>query len=198
MGNSCKQPDYGVDPRDTKKYQSDQKNIRRTQPKSIPGSTLPPPPPPGKLPPPPPPPPPPPNALRSGSNLPPPPPPPPPPGGLKPGAAPPKPPPPPPPPGLVKQPSNQALPKTLPPPPPIQSQIPVAQAPAYELTEEEKQKQSLEQNEEFMKYVKLYKVIKIPLANLKQKMKSEGKFEPKLLDLFVDNRSEVISSAAYN
>lgn len=39
-----------------------------------------------------------------------------------------------------------------------------------------------------MKYVKLYKVVKIPLANLKQKMKAEGKFQPKLLDLFVDNR----------
>ena len=49
-----------------------------------------------------------------------------------------------------------------------------------------------------MKYVKLYRVIKIPLANLKQKMKAEGKFEPGLLDLFVDNRYEVTSTQMYN
>jgi len=39
-----------------------------------------------------------------------------------------------------------------------------------------------------MKYVKLYRIVKIPLANLKQKMKAEGRFEPVLIDLFVDTR----------
>jgi hypothetical protein len=47
-----------------------------------------------------------------------------------------------------------------------------------ELTEEEKKKIELEQNEEFMKYIKLYKIVKVPLANLKQKMKAEGKYKP--------------------
>ena len=41
----------------------------------------------------------------------------------------------------------------------------------------------LEENEEFMKFVKLYKIVKVPLANIKQKMKAEGKYEPKLLDV---------------
>jgi hypothetical protein len=49
-----------------------------------------------------------------------------------------------------------------------------------------------------MKYVRLYKVIKIPLANLKQKMKAEGKFQPALMDLFVDSKHEIAASAAYN
>ena len=66
------------------------------------------------------------------------------------------------------------------------------------LTEEERKKQELEQNEEFMKYVKLYKVIKIPIANLKQKMKAEGKFQPVLLDLFIENKHEILASASYN
>ena len=52
-----------------------------------------------------------------------------------------------------------------------------------ELTEEEKRKQELEQNEEFMKYIKLYKIVKVPLANLKQKMKAEGKYKPIDLDV---------------
>lgn len=34
-----------------------------------------------------------------------------------------------------------------------------------------------------MKIVKLYKVVKIPLANLKMKMKQEGKYEPALMDV---------------
>ena len=42
----------------------------------------------------------------------------------------------------------------------------------------------LEQNEEFMKYIKRYK-IKIPLAALKQQMKAEGKFEPRYLDVIL-------------
>jgi hypothetical protein len=49
-----------------------------------------------------------------------------------------------------------------------------------------------------MKYVRLYRVVKIPLINLKQKMKAEGKYQPKLLDLFVDKQQDIISSAAYN
>ncbi len=51
------------------------------------------------------------------------------------------------------------------------------------MTEEEKQKAELETNDEFMKYVKLYKIVKVPLASIKQKVKAEGKFEPKLLDV---------------
>jgi hypothetical protein len=52
-----------------------------------------------------------------------------------------------------------------------------------EMTEEEKKKMELEQNEEFMKYVKLYKVVKIPLSALKMKIKQEGKFEAILMDV---------------
>ena len=49
-----------------------------------------------------------------------------------------------------------------------------------------------------MKYVKLYKVVKIPLANIKQKMKAEGKFQPKQMDLFVESRQDIIATAIYN
>ena len=49
-----------------------------------------------------------------------------------------------------------------------------------------------------MKYVKLYRVVKIPLANLKQKMKAEGRFEPVLLDLFVENKQEIAATQYYN
>ncbi len=49
-----------------------------------------------------------------------------------------------------------------------------------------------------MKYVKLYRVVKIPMANLKQKIKAEGKYAPKLLDLFANNQQDVISTANYN
>lgn len=52
-----------------------------------------------------------------------------------------------------------------------------------EMSEEDKKRMELEQNEEFMKYVKLFKVVKIPLANLKMKIKQEGKFEPILMDV---------------
>ena len=45
-----------------------------------------------------------------------------------------------------------------------------------EMSEEEKKKMELEQNEDFMKFVKMYRVIKIPLSNIKQKLKQEGKF----------------------
>jgi len=41
----------------------------------------------------------------------------------------------------------------------------------------------LEENEEFMKFVKLYKIVKVPLANIKMKMKQEGKYDPKLMDV---------------
>lgn len=40
-----------------------------------------------------------------------------------------------------------------------------------------------------MKYVRLYQVVRIPLANLKQKMRAEGKFQPVLLDLFVTDKN---------
>ena len=61
--------------------------------------------------------------------------------------------------------------------------------PEPELTEEERKKQELENNEDFMKLVKLHKIVKVPLANLKQKMKAEGKFDPILLDVS-DNKNE--------
>jgi hypothetical protein len=34
-----------------------------------------------------------------------------------------------------------------------------------------------------MKYVKLYKIVKVSILSIKQKMKAEGKFEPKLMDV---------------
>jgi hypothetical protein len=49
-----------------------------------------------------------------------------------------------------------------------------------------------------MKFVKLYKVIKVPLANIKQKMRAEGNYKPIDMDLFVDSQQEKISSAMYN
>ncbi len=68
--------------------------------------------------------------------------------------------------------------------------------PAYELTEEEKKKMELEQDEAFMKLVKIYKMTK-SLANIKIKMKAEGIYEPKLLDLFAEER-DVKATASYN
>lgn len=41
----------------------------------------------------------------------------------------------------------------------------------------------LEENEEFMKFVKLFKIVKVPLANIKMKMKQEGKYDPILMDV---------------
>lgn len=55
--------------------------------------------------------------------------------------------------------------------------------PEPELTEEERKRQELENNDEFMKLVKLYKIVKVPLANIKQKMKAEGKYDPILMDV---------------
>jgi len=63
-----------------------------------------------------------------------------------------------------------------------------SQASPYSLTEEEKRKQELEADPDFMKFVRLYKVIKVPLANIKQKMKAEGKYKPIDMDLFVDSK----------
>lgn len=36
-----------------------------------------------------------------------------------------------------------------------------------------------------MKFVKLFKVVKVPLINIKQKMKAEGKYDPKFMDVRV-------------
>jgi len=66
------------------------------------------------------------------------------------------------------------------------------------LTEDEKRKEELENDPNFMKFVKLYKVIKVPLANIKQKMRAEGNYKPIDMDLFVDSQQEKISSAMYN
>ena len=66
------------------------------------------------------------------------------------------------------------------------------------MTEDEKRKEELENDPNFMKFVKLYKVIKVPLANIKQKMRAEGNYKPIDMDLFVDSQQEKISSAMYN
>ena len=49
-----------------------------------------------------------------------------------------------------------------------------------------------------MKYVRLYKVIRVSAAQIKQKMKSEGKFQPKDLDLFIENKQDIAASASFN
>ncbi len=61
--------------------------------------------------------------------------------------------------------------------------MPNQEMPEVEMSPEEKYKMELEQNEEFMKYIKLYKIVKVPLANLKQKIKAEGKYKPSDLDV---------------
>jgi anaerobic selenocysteine-containing dehydrogenase len=53
-----------------------------------------------------------------------------------------------------------------------------------EMSEEEQKRMELENDEQFMKYVKMYKVTK-NLAAIKQKMKNEG-YEPILIDQFVE------------
>lgn len=61
--------------------------------------------------------------------------------------------------------------------------VPGAQdMPMAEMSEEERKKMELEQDEVFMKYYKAYKITK-NLANIKQKMKNEGIYEPKLMDV---------------
>jgi|LauGreDrversion4_2_1035121.scaffolds.fasta_scaffold3503707_1 hypothetical protein len=69
-------------------------------------------------------------------------------------------------------------------------------APAYEMTEEEKKKMELEQDEAFMKLVKIYKMTKT-LANIKIKMKMDGIYEPKWIDLFAEDK-DVKATASYN
>jgi hypothetical protein len=49
-----------------------------------------------------------------------------------------------------------------------------------------------------MKYVRLYKVIKVTAAQIKQKMKAEGKFQPKDLDYFIDSKQDIMATACYN
>jgi len=51
-----------------------------------------------------------------------------------------------------------------------------------EMSEEERKKMELENDEVFMKYVKIYKITK-NLAVIKQKMRQEGNYEPKLIDV---------------
>ena len=50
-----------------------------------------------------------------------------------------------------------------------------------EMSEEERKRMELENDEVFMKYVKMYKITK-NLAGIKQKMKNEGMYEPVLID----------------
>jgi hypothetical protein len=47
-----------------------------------------------------------------------------------------------------------------------------------------------------MKYVKIYKMTK-SLANIKIKMKAEGNYEPKLIDMFAEP-GDVRATASYN
>ena len=65
-----------------------------------------------------------------------------------------------------------------------------------ELTEEEKKKLELEADEVFMKYVKIYKMTK-SLANIKIKMRADGNYEPKLIDMFAEP-GDVRATASYN
>ena len=51
-----------------------------------------------------------------------------------------------------------------------------------EMSEEERKKMELEQDEVFMKYFKIYKITK-NLGVIKQKMRTEGLYEPKLMDV---------------
>lgn len=51
-----------------------------------------------------------------------------------------------------------------------------------EMSEEERKKMELENDEVFMKYVKIYKITK-NLGVIKQKMRQEGNYEPKLIDV---------------
>lgn len=110
----------------------------------------------------------------------------------------------PPPPGMgLPPPPGMGLPPPpgmgLPPPPgmqaPGQDIYPASDNPY--MSEEDKQKMELEGNEDFMKLVKLYKIVKVPLANIKQKMKAEGNFEPKLIDLFADEK-DIQATKDYN
>ena len=75
-------------------------------------------------------------------------------------------------------------------------QPPPMMAYEMELTEEEKKKMELEKDEVFMKYVKIYKMTK-SLASVKIKVKAEGVYEPKLLDLFAEPR-DVKATESYN
>jgi uncharacterized membrane protein len=54
----------------------------------------------------------------------------------------------------------------------------------------------LEQDEAFMKLVKIYKMTKT-LANIKIKMKADGIYEPKWIDLFAEDK-DVKATASYN
>jgi hypothetical protein len=54
-----------------------------------------------------------------------------------------------------------------------------------ELDPKEKRKRELEEDEDFKKYIKFLK-IKIPLVNIKRKMKEEG-LDPDDIDLFADS-----------
>lgn len=65
-----------------------------------------------------------------------------------------------------------------------------------EMTEEERKKMELEQDEVFMKYYKAYKITK-NLANIKLKMRQEGMYEPKLMDLFAEGM-DVRATQGYN
>eukprot|EP00347_Sterkiella_histriomuscorum_P024070 403332406 len=113
----------------------------------------------------------------------------------------------PPPPGGIPPPPGMGMPPPMmggiPPPPgmPGQDIQPIidGQAPMDqpEMTEEERKRAELEENEEFMKLVKLHKIVKVPIANIKSKMRQEGKYDPKLFDLFISEK-DAAASAMYN
>lgn len=49
-------------------------------------------------------------------------------------------------------------------------------------TEEERKKEELQDNEDFQKYMKMYK-FKIRLVQIKQKMREDGIFDPDLIEV---------------
>lgn len=68
--------------------------------------------------------------------------------------------------------------------PPVPGQVPAeGEQPIDDSkTEEERKKEELQNNEDFGKYLKMYK-FKIPLINIKQKMREDGVFDPSLIEV---------------
>jgi len=60
------------------------------------------------------------------------------------------------------------------------------------MSPEETKKMELEANDDFMKFVKLYKIVKVPLAAIKQKMKAEGLFDPVLMNVRFKNNKPIV------
>lgn len=50
------------------------------------------------------------------------------------------------------------------------------------MTEDERKKDELQNNEDFQKYLRMYK-FKIKVLNIKQKMREDGVFDPNLIEV---------------